>query len=205
MYSYIRGKLVDRTDEAVVVDANGVGYYINIGPDLSRKLGNIGDEITCYVYLNISRDNQELFGFPGKEYKRLFTQLIKISGVGPKAGLRLLEEFEPSELALLIVKEDSKTITKRMKGKGVGKKTAERIILELKDKFKDLNLEEVEEVHPDVSVQEDPQDKDAKEDILTGLLFLGYRESEAKDLIKRSYNSDLDLESNLKNAIKIAQ
>ena len=207
MYSYIRGKLVERDMESVVIEAGGVGYYIGMGPSLSSKLGELNTETLCYVYFHITQDNQQLFGFPTREYKQLFEKLLTVSGVGPKAGIALLEVYEPSDLALSIVREDSAGIVKNMRGKGVGKKTAERIIFELKDKFKDLSLslspvdEEIEEVFV---LSKTADDNNLKNDVLEGLLFLGYQANEAKSLINKSFDSSLDLEDNLKNALKLA-
>ncbi len=204
MYSYIKGEFVDRSEKAVVIEAAGVGYYIEMGRNLSNKLGELGSEVTCYVHYNIGQYDQRLFGFPGKEYKELFELLITVSGVGPKAAISLTDEFDPSELALLIVREDVNTIVNRMKGKGFGKKSAERVILELKDKFKDINFDDVEEIETVKVIDNDNAYSDIKNDLLQGLSFLGYRTDEAKQMINANFDAALDMETNLKNIIKTA-
>lgn len=205
MYSYIKGQITEINTDGLVIEANGIGYDIQMGNTLINQLGAIGEEVKCYVYFHITQDRQQLFGFPSKEYKQLFEKLITVSGVGPKAGLALLEEFRPTDLALTIVREDSNLIVKRMKGKGVGKKTAERIILELKDKFKhiDVRTETISENKDQDYVTEDSS-MTMKDDVIQGLLFLGYNLNDAKRMVNQSFDPSLEIEDNLKLALKVA-
>lgn len=205
MYSYIRGKFIERLETAVVVEAAGVGYYIEMGRNLSNQLGELGSEVTCYVHFNISQYDQRLFGFPSKEHKQLFELLISVNGVGPKAAVSLIDEFNPSDLAMLIVREDVKTITARMKGKGFGKKSAERVVLELKDKFKNIEFDdEASEIVVQSNKEEVDEDKQIKQDLLEGLSYLGYQVEEAKKIINNKFNPELTLEENLTSIIKSA-
>lgn len=205
MYSYIKGQITEINTDGLVIEANGIGYDIQMGNTLINQLGAIGEEVKCYVYFHITQDRQQLFGFPSKEYKQLFEKLITVSGVGPKAGLALLEEFRPTDLALTIVREDSDLIVKRMKGKGVGKKTAERLILELKDKFKhiDVRTETISENKDQDYVTEDSS-MTMKDDVIQGLLFLGYNLNDAKRMVNQSFDPSLEIEDNLKLALKVA-
>lgn len=205
MYSYIKGQIAEINTEGLVIEANGIGYDIQMGNILINQLGAIGQEVKCYVYFHITQDKQQLFGFPTKEYKQLFEKLITVSGVGPKAGLALLEEFRPTDLALTIVREASDLIVKRMKGKGVGKKTAERIILELKDKFKhiDAGVNEVAETS-EQDLANNQSSMTMKDDVIQGLLFLGYNLNDAKRMVNQSFDPSLEIEDNLKLALKIA-
>lgn len=203
MYSYIKGQITEINTDGLVIETNGIGYDIQMGNILINQLGAIGQDVKCYVYFHITQDKQQLFGFPTKEYKQLFEKLITVSGVGPKAGLALLEEFRPTDLALAIVREESDLIVKRMKGKGVGKKTAERIILELKDKFKhiDAGADETAE-----SSEQDFADNQSsmtmKDDVIQGLLFLGYNLNDAKRMVNQSFDPSLEIEDNLKLSLK---
>ena len=205
MYSYVKGQIAEINTDGLVIETNGIGYDIQMGNTLINQLGAIGEEVKCYVYFHITQDRQQLFGFPSKEYKQLFEKLITVSGVGPKAGLALLEEFRPTDLALTIVREDSDLIVKRMKGKGVGKKTAERIILELKDKFKHIDAgaeDDYESIEEDHAI--DQNSMSMKDDVIQGLIFLGYNLNDAKRMVNQSFDPSLEIEDNLKLALKVA-
>jgi Holliday junction DNA helicase RuvA len=131
MYAYIKGKLITKTPTSVVIDVGGVGYDIKISLNTSAALTE--SECKLYTYLYVKEDVQALFGFIDEREKHLFLQLISISGIGPSTGLAFLSSLTTEEIRTAIAAEDVNTIKSV---KGVGPKTAERVILELKDKIR---------------------------------------------------------------------
>lgn len=127
----VRGKLILTTVSSAVVECGGVGYNCQTTVNTLRAL-KINTEVMLYTYLNVREDAVELFGFATKTELDTFKTLIGVSGVGPKAGLAILSELTPEQVAMAIAADDIKTITR---AQGIGKKIAQRIILELKDKL----------------------------------------------------------------------
>ena len=127
----VRGKLVHTTPSGAVVECAGVGYYCQTTVNTLKQI-KIGAEVTLYTYLNVREDTMELFGFATVTELETFKTLISVSGVGPKAGLAILSVLSPEQVAMAIATDDVKTITL---APGIGKKIAQRIILELKDKL----------------------------------------------------------------------
>ncbi len=130
LYS-VRGKLIHMTSNCAVVECGGVGFNCQTTINTLKTL-RIGSEVTLFTYLNVREDAMELFGFASKTELDTFKTLIGVSGVGPKAGLAVLSELSPEQVAMAIATDDIKTITR---AQGIGKKIAQRIVLELKDKL----------------------------------------------------------------------
>lgn len=127
----VRGKLINTTSSSAVVECCGVGYNCQTTINTLRTL-KLNTEVTLYTYLNVREDTVEIFGFATKTELDTFKTLISVSGVGPKAGLAVLSELSPEQVAMAIATDDIKTITR---AQGIGKKIAQRIVLELKDKL----------------------------------------------------------------------
>lgn len=130
LYS-VRGKLIAIESNAAVVECGGVGYMCQTTMN-TLKAVKLNTEVTLYTYLNVMEDAVDLFGFATKAELETFKNLISVSGVGPKAGLAVLSELSPEQVAMAIASDDLKTITR---AQGIGKKIAQRIVLELKDKL----------------------------------------------------------------------
>lgn len=130
LYS-VRGKLIHMTSNCAVVECSGVGFNCQTTINTLKTL-KMGSEVTLFTYLNVREDAMELFGFATKTELDTFKTLISVSGVGPKAGLAVLSELSPEQVAMAIATDDIKTITR---AQGIGKKIAQRIVLELKDKL----------------------------------------------------------------------
>ena len=130
LYS-VRGKLIAIESNAAVVECGGVGYMCQTTMN-TLKAVKLNTEVTLYTYLNVREDAVDLFGFATKAELETFKNLISVSGVGPKAGLAALSELSPEQVAMAIASDDLKTITR---AQGIGKKIAQRIVLELKDKL----------------------------------------------------------------------
>lgn len=206
IYSYFKGTLTERTEEFVVIECGGVGYVLQMGPGLSSNLPALGEEAMVYAYLHFSQDRQQLFGFPDRESKRLFELLITVNSIGPKAAQAILEEYTPWSFAFHVMQGDWKALTK---AKGIGKKGAERIIVDLKDKVKKSGwVKEDEHFESDMSETEDTpatQTEQDKLDIVEGLIFLGYPPHEAKELVKKSFDPEKSIEENLRRAMASAR
>jgi Holliday junction DNA helicase RuvA len=136
MYSFISGTIEDKSENSVVVCNNGIGYEIFVSANTLGLLENIGEQTKLYTYLHVREDAFLLFGFLTKEEKNLFLELIQVSGIGSKMAIQILSCIKPNDLVNCIVSGDVKTISQ---AKGIGKKTAERIVLELKGKLGDLS------------------------------------------------------------------
>ena len=131
MFYSVRGKLIHTTASGAVVECAGVGYHCQTTINTLKQI-QLGAEVTLYTYLNVREDGMELFGFATKTELETFKTLIGVSGVGPKAGLAVLSVLTPEQVAMSIASDDIKTITS---APGIGKKIAQRIVLELKDKL----------------------------------------------------------------------
>lgn len=191
MYYYIKGTLVQKSDNYIVVDTNGIGYMINTSLTTLNDLGSSGAEVTIYTYLHVREDAMELFGFSSQEEKNMFVHLISVSGVGPKAALSILSVASPAKFAVAVVTNDVKTITK---ASGVGPKLAQRIILELKDKLKtdELGIDNSEEISFDAS--------DNRSEAVSALIVLGYSPADAQKAVSKT-DASLDVEEIIKKAL----
>ncbi len=136
MYSYIKGELVEMTEEAVVVENHGIGYNIRIPQSLLDSLLGIGQEVKIYTYTYVREDAMLLYGFLTRDDLNVFKLLLGVNGVGPKGALAILSVMTPDDLRFAVLADDDKTIAK---APGIGKKTAQKLIIELKDK---LSLED---------------------------------------------------------------
>lgn len=133
MISYIRGEVLFRNESSVVIDVNGIGYEVFVPYNVMCALERTTGTIELYTYLQIKEDGASLFGFASKEELRLFKLLITVNGIGPKGALGIMSYMSVNDLILAVLADDAKTISK---APGIGSKTAGKLILELKDKFK---------------------------------------------------------------------
>lgn len=175
----LKGKLTVKDMNFVVVECAGVGYGCRTSYNTVSQLGAIGDEITLYTHLSVRDDNIELFGFATMQELNCFRLLTSVSGVGGKAGISILSDITPENFAFLVASGDSKVFTKT---KGIGTKTAQRIILELKDKisaeaFTGKSIPSVMNT-ADVS-------SSAVSEAMEALMVLGYSQGEIAPLLRK--------------------
>ena len=133
MISYIRGPLAEKMEDSIVVEAHNIGYRIFIPSSVLEVLPGLGEEVKIYTYFSVREDGMSLFGFLSRQDLDMFRQLITVNGVGPKSAIGILSALRPDVLRMAVLSGDAKTITK---APGVGAKTAQRIILDLKDKVR---------------------------------------------------------------------
>jgi holliday junction DNA helicase RuvA len=185
MISLIEGKVFSNNGiEAVILTTGGVGYAIKITPGLAKRLDK-GTNAVVSVYLAVREDAMDLYGFADDEEKRLFKQLISVSGIGPKSAMHLLSLGEAKELSAAITRGD---LTHLTKVSGIGRKTAERIIVELKNKMVELDLSGGGE-------------SGKIGEVIDGLISLGYSGSDAREAVK-DLSVDLPAEQIIKEALK---
>lgn len=180
MIAFVRGELADITAEAAVVDAGGVGYAILMPARHLSQLPPIGSEVMIHTHMQVKEDDQQLFGFLDKEDLVIFKKLISVSGVGPKGALSILSQLTASELHFAVISDDAKTISN---AQGIGKKTAEKIVLELRDKFDSdefLAAAGFDNLQPGVASGEPSEVSEAVE----ALVALGYSKSDAMHAIR---------------------
>ncbi len=186
MIAYIKGLLAERETNAVAVEtAGGVAYELSIMPTDAERLPGIGEEIKLYTYLQVKEDGVALFGFLSKTDLAVFKLLLTVSGVGPKSGLAILSSVGVSELRLAVLTEDADRIAA---APGVGKKTAGRLIIELKDKLAtmgDAFAEEFMEGPVRSEVFESAEEKVLRDNAVQVLLALGYVQKEAAKAVKK--------------------
>ncbi len=195
MYNYIKGKLIESGENYVVVESGNIGYELNVSANTAAELSAAEGEVKIYCFLSVREDDMSLFGFATKQEKSMFIKLVSVSGVGPKLALTVLSGMTAGQFAAAVVKGD---VTALSKTKGVGKKTAERIVLELKDKVnKDYTSEEtVSAVKADVT--------EVNEEAVLALMTLGYNRHEASEAVKRVQKDGMSLEQLIFTALKNA-
>ena len=199
MYAYIKGELAEKNIDSIVVEAAGVGYLIYIPTQYFDMLPDEGEDVKIYTYLCVREDAMILYGFLSKDDLEIFKLLITVSGIGPKGGLAILSTLPADDLRFAILSGDSKAISK---APGIGAKTAQRVILDLKDK---LSLEDAFEkkLGKASETMPLPADSDAKTEALEALTALGYSASDAlKAVRKAGVTEDMDTETILKLALK---
>lgn len=200
MISFVRGKASDMTETSVILENNGIGFEIfMIGNDLSRI--HIGEEYKIHTYFQVREDAMVLFGFLQKDDLAMFRLLLGVNGIGPKGALGVLSGLSADELRFAILADDAKTVSK---APGIGKKTAQKLILELRDK---LSLEEAFEqklAHETAGAVVSPDGMtDVKREAVEALTALGYSSTEAYAAVRSVTGVDLEnVEEILKAALK---
>lgn len=190
MLSYIRGTLEYIDENKIIIENNGIGYNVLVSPLTISKLPSRGDLVQIYTYMNVREDAISLFGFLSLDEINMFNLLLSVSGVGPKVALSILGTLEPGQISLAIITDDIKSLSS---GQGVGKKTAQRIVLELKDKIKtedaiDTSLSD----NISSGLAADAVGQSEKADALEALLALGFSRSEAIKAMNRVYKENMN-------------
>lgn len=191
MIAYVRGKFVDKTPARVIVDVNGVGYDLQISLNTYSAISNL-EEGLLYTYLHLFENGQTMYGFASVAEKEMFLQLISVSGVGAATARMMLSGMRPEEISRAIIQGNAKQLESI---KGIGKKSAERLIVELKDKFGKQALE-----NPLGGLQVSSVENDA----ITALVALGIGRAMAESAIKKVIQTtpDITLEDIIKQALK---
>ena len=195
MFAYLKGILAIKRNDTVVIDVNGVGYKLNIPYSTYQLLPEVGEEVKLNTYMAIRENDISLFGFFSNEELRIFELLISVSGVGPKSAIGVLSDISPADFSLAVITDDVNRLTKVS---GIGKKTAQRIIVELKDKMKNEDVV--------VSCDEAPVIRSVVnsdiEEAIAALQVLGYPNKDAVNMVNAVANDGMSVEEIVKQALK---
>ncbi|MCL4491453.1 MAG: Holliday junction branch migration protein RuvA [Nitrospirae bacterium] len=184
MIASLRGRLISKRPDSLIVDVNGVGYGIQVPLTLLSALPGENSEVFLYIHTHVREDALQLYGFRAEDEKRIFTTLIGISGIGPKTALNLLSTIPPDKFYNAINSEDVDVLCKVP---GLGKKTAHRLILELREKL------------PSIKERKDT----IYDDALSALVNLGYKKNFAQETLEKVYSSGIrDVETLLRESLK---
>lgn len=197
MYAYIKGSLEAKGADYIIIEAGGIGYKVFVPMSTLNAAGQTGNELKVYTSLYVREDIMSLFGFATQEELNMFELLRTVSGVGPKVALSILSAVSPSRFGLAVITEDVKTLTM---AQGVGKKMAQRIILELKDKIRKEQIDMAQGALPDMSA--DAPGGSRLSEAVSALMVLGYSSAEASRAVAAVYSDDLDLETIIRNSLK---
>ena len=198
MYAFIEGQVVEKTNNTLVLLAGGVGYLLNCSMSTIAAAPKTGDVMRCHTWLSVREDAMELFGFASKEEKQLFLLLTGVTGVGPKMALALLSTLSASDLRLAIIMEDDKTLAR---APGVGKKIAQRITLELKDKLGQFEVGGGS-TPAAASAPVAPAAADNFAQAMAALTGLGYTPAEARDALQKVGNKEAPADELLRLALR---
>jgi Holliday junction DNA helicase RuvA len=184
MIASLRGRLISKRPDHVVIECAGVGYHVNVPVGVLSNISDVGGEVFLHIYTHVREDALQLFGFKSEDEKRVFTALINVSGIGPKIAISILSTYTPAELQRALDNED---VAMLCRIPGLGKKTAQRLILELREKL---------------PKSEDKSDA-LFDDTLSALLNLGYRRAEALEALERAYRAGhKTIETLIKDALR---
>lgn len=196
MIAYIKGEVASIAEDSIVLEVNNIGYNIKVAASTINALAGISEEVRIHTYTYVREDAFQLYGFLTKDDLHIFKLLINVNGIGPKGALAVLSIMSADDLRFAIISGDAKAIAK---APGVGAKTAERVILDLRDKVSIEDTFTAEKGALTVPAMEQTQKNDAVE----ALVALGYSGSEALRAVKQvEITEDMDIEAVLKQALK---
>lgn len=194
MFAYIKGSLEQKSNNYVVIDVGGIGYKIFMATKAIETLGEIGKVVKVHTHYYVREDNISLYGFNTNEELRMFELLLQVSGIGAKSAIAMLSEISPSSFALAVISDD---ISQLVKIPGIGKKTAARIVLELKDKLKtEEAITKTEEVKLSITNEEETSEA------IAALQVLGYTKREIEKALENVDTKNLQLEDIIKQGLK---
>lgn len=194
MFAYIKGSLEQKSNNYVVIDVGGIGYKIFMATKAIEALGEIGEIVKVHTHYYVREDNISLYGFNTNEELRMFELLLQVSGIGAKSAIAMLSEISPSSFALAVISDD---ISQLVKIPGIGKKTAARIVLELKDKLKTEEvIAKTEKVKLSITNEEETSEA------IAALQVLGYTKREIEKALENVDTKKLQLEEIIKQGLK---
>ncbi|BBI91319.1 Holliday junction branch migration protein RuvA [Serratia symbiotica] len=203
MIGRLRGNILEKQPPLVLLEANGVGYEVYMPMTCFYQLPELGQEAIVFTHFVVREDAQLLYGFNDKQERALFRELIKVNGVGPKLALAILSGMSAQQFVSAVEHEE---ITTLIKLPGVGKKTAERLVVEMKDRFKGLNGDLFTNSSgsslPATAVQ--TADNDTEAEAVSALVALGYKPQEASRMVSKIAKSGADCETLIRDALRAA-
>ena len=201
MVAYVNGILESIEEGNAVIDVNGIGINVNISGSTMDRMPGIGEMVKFYTYTNVKEDAFTLFGFLSRDELSLFKLLITVNGIGPKGGLAILSVMSPDDLRFAIIAGDSASIAK---APGIGKKTAERITLELKDKIKVTEDSLLSQGGDSLDGDLLGDNLSAKDETVAALVALGYNNSDAMRAVRKVLGTEEGAAANTEDLLKLA-
>lgn len=204
MIGRLRGILLEKQPPEVLLDVSGVGYEIQLPMSSFYPLPEIGEEAVIYTHFVVREDAQLLYGFADKHERSMFRLLIKVNGVGPKLALAILSGMSANQFVICI---NNEAVSSLVKLPGVGKKTAERLVVEMKDRLKnwsgaDLLTPESDKTAFENEIANTFISANAKDEAIGALVALGYKPATAEKVIKQVYQEEMDCEALIRSALK---
>ena len=196
MYHYLNGKISEKTPVAVILDVNGIGYEVRVSLSTFSSLPNLGESVKLFTHFVVREDAQLLYGFATEEEREAFRLLISISGIGPKLAITLLSGVTLPELKRAIQEKNIQVLTAIS---GIGQKTAERVIIELKDKIGKAEISAGKELIHDASISDQ-----MVEDSVSALVSLGYSKPKAKEAIQKTLKAMVGKKPSVEEIIRAA-
>ena len=193
MFSYIKGSLEVKSNGYIVVECGGIGYKVFMSDKSLSEIGEIGENIKVYTYFKVREDDISLYGFKTDEELRMFEMLLSVSGIGAKSAIVMLSNIEPSAFAFAVISDDVDRITKIP---GIGKKTAQRLILELKDKLKSVDIEKEKS-----EIENKVKEYEGIDEAYAALQFLGYSKREIETAFTDVDFSNMNVEEIIKKGL----
>lgn len=195
MFAYIKGVLAEKGENYVVIDVMGIGYRVFMPNSSINKVGELDEQVKVHTYYYVREDNIKLYGFLNNDERKMFELLLSISGVGAKSAITMISEIRPSDFALAVITND---VSKLVKIPGVGKKTAERLIVELKDKLKtETSIREKEDL------QSSYENLDATKEAISALQVLGYNTKEIDKAIEKIDTKNMTVEDIIRKILNL--
>lgn len=196
MFAYIKGSLEVKTTGYIVIEANGIGYKIFMSETAIERLGDIGSIVKVHTYMKVREDDVSLFGFNTNEELRMFELLLSVSGIGAKSAITILSNISPSSFALAVISNDVATLKKLP---GIGVKSAQRVILELKDKLK--TEEAISKNEPSEEIKLAIQDDEKMGEAISALQVLGYSRKEIEMAMEKIDIDSLSVEDIIRKGL----
>lgn len=203
MIGRLRGYILEKQPPLVLLEANGVGYEVHMPMTCFYELPDLGQEAIVFTQFVVREDAQLLYGFNDKQERALFRELVKVNGVGPKLALAILSGMSAQQFVSAVEREE---ITTLVKLPGVGKKTAERLVVEMKDRFKGLNgdlFNNSSEITLPASATQ-AAELDAEAEAVSALVGLGYKPQEASRMVSKIAKPGADCETLIRDALRAA-
>lgn len=202
MIGRLRGLLIEKTAPEILIECNGIGYEVTMPMTSIYALPELEQEAIIYTHFVVREDAQLLYGFANKVERKLFRLLIKVNGVGPKLALAILSGMSANQFVQCVAHDDVNTIVKIP---GVGKKTAERLLIEMRDRLKDWGADPqtpTTDAMPIMNMVENTFVTDDRSDALQALVSLGYTQGQAEKAVKSVYQQGMSSEDVIKHALK---
>ncbi len=199
MIGRLNGILIEKQVPVLLIDVQGVGYEVEASMNTFSKLPELGQQVTLHTHFVVREDAQLLYAFADKEERSLFRTLIKVNGVGPKLAITILSSIEPNEFVVCVNNQDTARLVKLP---GVGKKTAERLIIEMRDRLADWqgDLSFADHVSGQLSLPQ--SQKQIQQEAISALVALGYKPQDASRMIAKVNQEDISCENLIRLALK---